>query len=245
MHCKQIENYLRPLHEGYLSSSLAAEVYEHAENCQNCKRKLELKPKIKSALIEHYMQINPSLKLKDKIRKLTAKQSIVIKFKPAIMAACLILLLGLGIFFEKSLLQLPKIHELHSLSNFHLLSNNIEDLGNHINISINKSHLTHFAEAGFTPHGALKIKKSFNRNIGVIALKNQDGHKVSICFLPKSYNLPYQTSSEVKSTSVKHGNSDSHQFIYWKGNKSTIALISSDLTHDELINLAFNLIGEV
>ena len=39
--------------------------------------------------------------------------------------------------------------------------------------------------------------------------------------------------------------SNSNNFIFWQGDKNTIVLVSDDMSHEKLIDLAYDLIGEV
>lgn len=96
------------------------------------------------------------------------------------------------------------------------------------------------------PQGAIKISKSFKGDVKLISLKNQEGHNISLCFLPRSYNLPYHEKTQVKDTQIHHGKTDSNHFICWQGNQNTIVLVShNNMSHDELVNFAYHLIGEV
>ena len=245
MRCKDVENYRGLLYEGHISNEIIEAIYSHAEDCEPCKRKLEFEEKIKSKLIVHFDSVIPSLELRTRIKQFTSKEKIKIHIKPALTAACLIFLLGFGIFFEKAFLGLPKVHELHSINSFHILSDNIDDLEKHTMLGVNKAHLASFDQAGYIPHGALKVSTPLKGDVKLIALKNNTGNKVSICFLPRSYNLPYSTRTQVKDTHVHHGKSDTDQFIFWQGNKNTIVLVGDNMSHEELISLAYNLIGEV
>ncbi len=245
MNCSDTENYIYYKRIESLSEEKLAELYEHAEDCEKCNRKLALEPNIKSKLNEFYNSIFPSDEFKNRIKHSLYKQQTKLKFKTALIAASFIFLLGLGLVFQRTILSLPNIQELHSLSDFHIISNNIDDLSNHLDINFNKINLTHFNEAGYIPHGAIKVSKLFKKDIKLIALKNEKGNKVSLCFLPRSYHLPYHSMTEIKGIHVHHGKSNSYPFIFWQGNNNTIVLVSDNMSHEELINLAHNLIGEV
>ncbi len=244
MQCRDINNYIE-LIENTSNEKLLGEIYIHAQKCESCSKKLELEFKIKSKLIAHYNSINPSSKLKNKIKQPTNRQPFKIQLRPTLIAASLVILLGLGIFTQKTILGLPQIYELHNLTSFHILSTNIDDLTNHLGIVLNKVHLIQFDKAGYIPHGAIKLSKPFKRDIKLIAFKHENGNKISICFLPRSYNLPYHVRTQIKNTNVHHGKSNSDNFIFWQGDKNTIVLVGDNMSHEKLIDLAYNLIGEV
>lgn len=188
----------------------------------------------------------PSNELIDKIDSLTATQR-KWKLKPTLIAASLVFLLGFGMFISgKNTFGLSGLSALHNLNNFSITSNNINDLANHVGININPSHLTNFNNQGYIPHGAIKTSNHYKGDIKLVALKNNTGKKVSICYLPRSYNLPYHEKTQIKNVDIHHGEFNSQHFIFWQGNKNTIVFISpGDLPHDELINLAYNFIGDV
>ena len=245
MRCKDVENYIGLLHEDRVNEEIIEAIYSHAEDCEQCKVKLALEDRIKFKLTSYFESVNLSPELIKRIKRFAYPQKAETQIKSVLIAACLIFLIGLGVFFDKTSLGLTKVQELHNTNNFHILSNDIADLAKHTMLGVNKTHLTGFNQAGYAPHGALKVLTPLKGDVKLIALKNNTGNKVSICFLPRSYNLPYHTKTQIKDTHVHHGKSDLDQFIFWQGNNNTIVLVGDDMSHEELIVLAYNLIGEV
>lgn len=250
MDCKDAEKLINKL----LSSSSSEKGFndneillleEHTKNCSSCASKWNLDSAITKKLVEQFDSINPSDILKAKIDKKINKSKNFAS-KKTLIAACLVIFLGLGLFIERAILKPPDIYELHNLDNFNVVSNDIEHLSNYAGIQLNKDHLRHFDTKGYMLHGISIVSSPFTEDIKLVALKAKDGHRISICFLPRSYKLTYHTKGKVKDTHIYHGNINSHHFIFWKGNTHKIVLVSrNNMSHDELTELAYPFIGEI
>ena len=246
MNCRNAELYMDALLDNELQVKDSIEVVDHLENCKACKAKWELNEETRSKL-KHFVN---SIKASDEFRKtisskLENKGKLVYPFKSSALAASMIFLIGLGIFYNYNIVKIPNLVELHNKTNFQLVSNDIGILSEHVGISLKKSHLSSFEEAMFKPHAAAIIAKSFNKKIGLIALKNDRGEKVSLCFLPENYYLPKCHKIEINGITFKCGKGQNCEFAYWKQNGKTIALVSDALTSEEMIDLATPLLKEV
>ena len=97
MNCKKAEIYMDALLDDELKVSESIDIVEHIEICSECRAKWELNEETRSKL-KHFIgsiKASPSLKLNIK-KSLFLKNSKVIRFKPKLIAACMIVLLGLG-----------------------------------------------------------------------------------------------------------------------------------------------------
>ncbi len=250
MDCKTVEKTIsslllsRPLID-LISDSFSVELYEHIESCNSCNRKHALNKRLLMKMNSHYKNIKASVKLKNKIwseiKKETSK--VYLWVKPTALVACAVLIIGIGIFAQKTFLELPTIYEAHHIVNYHLFSTDIEELIEHTGLDLKKQHFSNFEKAAFIPHGASKIQKPLNKTLGTIALKNDKGQKLTLCFYPENHKFSHRGVTNVDGTKVYHGNTGSQNFAYWFTDEMTIVLISDNLLPQEMIDLATPLIN--
>ncbi len=245
MKCARVELYISAMLDNELSLKDSIEAIEHIERCSACKAKWELNEETRAKLQYYISFVDVSNNLQHKINKTLGLSKQQYYFKPLIIAACTILILGLGLFVNDVFIQIPHLYKIHNNIDFQLISNDIELLSNHAGANLQKQHLSNFELAMFTPHGAVNFKRPFNKNYGLIALKNDKGQRISLCFLPKDYKSTLQSNKhEINGITVHHGQDKNYHFAYWQQNDKTIALISDSLTPVEMINLAGPLIYE-
>ena len=243
MKCATAELYMSAMLDNELSLKDGIEAIEHIENCSTCKIKWDLNEETRAKLQYYIGFVDISDNLKHKINKTLRLPKQQYYFKPMIIAACTVLILGFGLFVNDAFVQIPHLHRIHNNINFQLISNDIELLSNHIGVNLKKQHLSGFELAMFTPHGAVKFKRPFNKNYGLIALKNNKGQRISLCFLPKDYKSAIQSNkNEINGVTIHHGKDKNQNFAYWQQNDKTIALVSDSLTPMEMISLAGPLI---
>ncbi len=248
MNCKTAEIYINALFDDELSVKDSLGIIEHIENCGVCKTRWQLNEEARSKLKHFIGYISASENLRSKIYKSFSnknKQRQPFYVKPILVTASVIFLLGLSLFFNNTYLAIPNLHTLHTTSTIQLISSDIEFLSRHLGINLKKEYFIAFEGAMLKPHGAIKLSRPFNRNIGLIALKNDKGQKVSLCFLPKDYHIVKSDKTEINGTVFHHGTKQNYNFAYWKQNERTIALISDSLTYMEMIDLAMPLVNKV
>ena len=242
MNCKTAEIYMDALIDNELSVRECLEITEHIESCKDCKAKWELSESIKSKL-KHYTE---SLKVPRELAKSIYNKYIsepqIINFKQVLVAASVAFLLGLGLF---QYIKEPKLMELHNKTKPEIATNDVGLLSKHININIQKKKLVQFEKANFQIQGGTRIAKPFNKEISLIALKNDKGQKISLCFLPGSYKMSGCHKIEMNGMTFYCGKGENCSFAYWKQNGKTIALVSESLTDVEMIKMAMPLFGEV
>ena len=245
MNCKNTELYMDALLDNELSVKDNLEVLSHIETCSTCKEKWDLNEETRTELKMFIGSIKAPVNLKEKIFKKISYKNNRPYFRPAFVSASIMLVISLSLLFNYAYFQTPKLYELHNIVNYQLISEDIDLLSRHIGVDLNKGHLSAFEKAMFTPHAAINITRPFNKKIRLISLKNDKGQKVSLCFLPKGYNISSFDKTQVKGITVHHGSKNSFNFAYWNNNDMNIALISQDLNSMEMIDLATPLINEV
>ncbi|GEM_PF-2538183 len=250
MDCKTANEHLKSLtfnvhFNPEVEENFYPELNEHIEQCTNCSSKWLLDKKIIGKLEKYYDEITASDSLKKKIQKsVGCETSKLYWIRTTAIAVSFVLVLGLGLIADRKLLRLPHAYEIHNVSNYNLLSNDIEDLLQYIKSPLSKNQFSKFEKAAFIPHGSLKINKLINKKISTIALKNDKGQKLTLCFYPGNYKLVHKDSVQVNGIKVYHGSTNNYNFAYWPTNGMTIVLISDSLLSDEMIDLATPLITD-
>lgn len=245
MDCKNAELYMDALLDDELSVKDNLKVLSHIEACNSCRKKWDLNAETRTELKMYIGSIKaPKHLMKEVINKINVKKK-SFYLRPAFVSACMAFVLSFGIFFNYTCLQFPQLHELHNIVDYQLISNDIELLSKHIGISLSKEHLIAFEEGMFSPHGAVNINRPFNKDIKMITLKNDKGHKISLCFLPKEYKVSGLDKKVIKGITVHHGRKNDFHFAYWENKAMGIALVSQDISSSEMIDFATPLINEV
>ncbi len=245
MNCKNTELYMDALLDNELSVKDNLEVLSHIESCSTCKEKWNLNEETRTELKMFIGSIKAPENLKEEIFKKISYKNKSFYFRPAFASISIMFVISLCFFFNYTYFQIPKLYELHSIVDYQLISNDINLLSKHLDIDLKKEHFSAFEKAMFTPHAAINISCPFNKNIRLISLKNDKGQKISLCFLPKGYNISSLDKTQVKGIIVHHGSKSNFHFAYWKNDDMNIALISQDLSSMEMIDLAMPLINEV
>ena len=245
MNCKVAELYMSAMLDNQLSVKDGIEIIEHIENCRHCKLKWDLNGKTRARLKHHLGFIGASNNLKQKVHKVIWGEKGVFYLKSTLLAASCVFLLGLGLLVNDALIQTPHLHKLHNNVDFQLVSDDLDLLSNHLGVSLNKKLVTYFEDAMFKPHGAIKLTRPFNKNISLIALKNDKGQKISLCFLPKDYKVSNSNKTKINGITFHHGKEKNYNFAYWQQNEKTIALVSDNLSGIEMIDLAKPLMYEI
>lgn len=242
MDCTKAELYMDVLLNSELPVQDNLEVVDHIESCNPCKTKYELSEETRSK-IKHYIgSIKASEKLRKKIHKnLNKEQNKVTYLKPLLLAASVAFLIGIGIFFNQPSGGMPTLNELHHQTNIKFVSSDVNLLSDHIKVDIKKLHLANFEAAKYKIIGATKIKRLFKKDINLIALENNTGDKISICFLPENFNETGCHELKIGNYTFLCGYGENCQFAYWKNPGKTIAVVSNDLSHEEMIKLAMPL----
>lgn len=246
MNCNTTELYMNTLLDNKLSVKDSLEVVEHIESCSSCKSKWELNEESRSKFKHFINLIKASPEFRKRISKSiykikTKKEEKVVYVKPILIAASIAFLLGLGLMLNPSFTKMPTLGELHNKTSIQLATNDIKLISNHINVKLQNKHLSYLELVDFKIEGAAKIKKPFIKNIGVISLKNNNGQKVSICFLPKNYQVPMCKKVELNGIIFNCGESQNCHFAYWRDKENTIALVSDSFTPEEIIYFALPL----
>jgi len=246
MNCKKAEIYMDALLDDELEVSESIDIVEHIEICSECRAKWELNEETRSKLKHFIGSIKASQNLKQNIRKnLFLKNSNVIKFRPSLIAACMIILLGLGFIYNESSSKVPPLNELHNNCNIEVISNNIEVLSNHIGVNLKDNQFSTLEKNDFRFQGASRVGSPFIKRGSIISLKNSQGNKISICFLPENYQMP-ECHKTLKNGIVFHcGYKEDCNYTYWKQNGKTIALVSNNFPPDQLIDMAESLTDEI
>ena len=160
------------------------------------------------------------------------------------LAASIAFLIGIGLFTQPLLIKNPTLPQLHSKNYTQVISNDITAISKNLGIGLKKENLVAFEKANFKPNSAAKIQKLFKKDISLIAMKNDKGQKVSLCFLPENFNIPKCHSVERNGFTFNCGKGDDCEFTYWKQEGKIIALVSDSLTSDELIPLALPIVRQ-
>ncbi len=248
MDCKTVNEYLKSLtfnvkFNSEVEENFYLELNEHIEQCTNCSSKWLLNKKIIGKLEKHYDVIMPSDLLKKKIQKSIGYETFKLYgIKTIAITASFVLLIGVGILTDREFVRLPHAYKIHNVSNYNLLSNNIEDLLQYIEAPLSKHQFTKFEKATFIPHGSLKINKLINKRVSTIALKNDKGQKLTLCFYPGDYKLAHKDIVQINGINVYHGSTNSYNFAYWPSKGMTVVVISDSLLPSEMIDLATPLI---
>lgn len=244
MNCKKADIYIDALLDNELELKDSIEVVEHLENCSDCKSKWELNEETRSKLKHFIGSIKASNVLKNKIKnKLNNNSPSLVRFKPNLIAASIIFLLGLGLFFNETFSSVPPLDELHNNQEIQKVSYNIDEVSNHTGIKLNKSFFSGFKE--YSLEGSSKIKKSLTKEATIVYLNNIKGDKISICFLPENYEMPECHSMQKNGVLFHCGNKGNCNYAYWKQNKKTIAVVANTLTSDEIIEMSVPLTEEI
>lgn len=245
MNCKTAEIYLDALMDNELSVGENLEIIDHIDSCIDCRAKWELSEEIKSKLV-HYVN---SLKAPSSLRASIYRKYGVSKspqhLKQALLAASIAFLIGLGLFTGSSYLKIPALNVLHETTKLQLATNDISMLRDKYKINLTKHNLIKFKNAGFKVEGGAQIVKPFNRNINLVALKNDKGQKVSICLLPGNYAMPGCHKMEINGMTFFCGKNKDCHFAYWKQGGRTIALVGNDIESKDMIQLAMPIIKGV
>lgn len=246
MNCKSAELYMNALLDNELPVKDSLEIIAHIESCQSCKEKWELNEETRAKLKHFVSSIKASPDFRKKILSSFGNESNnkVFYLKPLLLAASIAFLIGLGLFSNSPLSKSPTLDTLHNNTNIQLVTNDIDQVSSHINIPLNSEKLSAFKEAKFNLEGAAKLKESFNRDIGLVAFKNDEGQKISLCFLPDNYNISMCHEIEMNGVVFHCGKGENCQFAYWKQDGKTIALVSNNFTAEEMIYLAVPYIKE-
>lgn len=220
-----------------VDEKLYLEFNNHLDNCSNCNKKWRLDKKLVGQISEKYNSISASDLLLQRINQ-SIENEIVKSFNKKLnfIVACFVFLIGFGIA-DKVFLSLPNALEVHRLTDYHLVSNEVDDLLGHIGYPIERHHFNVFENADFRPHAASKFEK-FYKKASSIALKNTKGQKLTLCFYPKNYKLPHNDIVHVDGMQIYHGSTSTHNFAYWGKNNMTLVLISDSLLPHELVELA-------
>ena len=244
MNCKKVELYMNALFDNELPTKDSLEIVDHIENCQECQTSWDLNRETKVKFVHFVDSIDVPKDIVAGINQRIYPQKNIFLFKPAfimaaipaILAAVFVFVLNTGEFSTQS-----EVHKIHSNSSHQLISNDINQISKYLGINLKNSHFIAFDMAAFKIHGATHVPL---RNINVVAFKNDKGHKVSLCFLPKDFKILNHSLNSVNGLSYKTGKHKESNIAYFNHNERTIALISNDLTHEEMINLALPLIEE-
>ncbi len=245
MNCKNIEIYLDALMDNELSVEKSLEIIDHIDSCKDCKTKWELSEGIKSKLIHYTNSQRPPSELTSLIYKKYEVNRTPRYLKQTLLAASIAFLIGLGLFAGSLYMRVPALSELHEKTKLQLVTNDVGVLSDKFQLNLNKQKLVKFENASFHVQGATQIAKPFNKKLSLIALKNDKGQKVSICFLPGNYEVPGCHKMEMNGLTVFCGGKKNCHYAYWRQGGQTIALVGDGITSEEMIQLAMPIIQEV
>lgn len=244
MDCKKTELYINSLLDNELEEKDNIDLIEHLKICSECKSKWDLNEEVKSKLKYFIGSIKASDSLKKSIRsKLIHNETKLIKFKPNLIAASIVFLLGLGLFFNETFSNVPPLDELHN--NIKITKGSYNEISNQTGIKLNDSFFSSFKEQQYSIEGIGKVKKSFTKEANIVYLRNNKGEKISICFLPENYEMPECHSMNKNGIIFHCGNKGNCNYAYWKQNKRTIAVVANSFTSDEIIEMAEPLTKEI
>lgn len=228
-----------------LSVEKSLEIIDHIDSCKDCKAKWELSEGIKSKLIHYTNLLKVPSGLKTSIYKKYEINRTPQYVKQSLLAASIVFLLGLGLLTPFYFAKQPTLMELHDKTKLQLVTNDIGTVSNKFKINLNKQKLAKFENARFQVEGGAQIVKPFNRDINLVALKNDKGQKISICFLPSNYEVPGCHKMNMNGITVFCGKHNNCHFAYWKQGGGTIALVGDGITPKEMVQLAMPIIQEV
>lgn len=249
INCKNAELYMDVLLDDEMPLKDSIEIVQHIENCRYCNEKWVLNEETRAKLKHYIGSIKAPIGLKEKVFKQFENQSKSFYFKPALITVSLSFFLSFTLFFN-FVYSDPSLFSLHNKNYYQFISNDIELLSKHAGVSLNKLHLIGFENANFKPHSAAQINKPFiNKKISLIAFKNDQGQKISLCFLPKDHKIgnihKTDKKTEIDGIVFHHGTRKDYHFAYWKRSGNTIALVSDSLTGVEMIKLAMPLAKDI
>lgn len=246
MDCKKAELYIDSLLINELDEKDNIDLIEHLETCHNCKTKWELNEDIKLNFKHFISSIKTPDSLKKNIRnKIINQEQKFIKLKPSLIAASIIFLLGLGLFFNETFSSVPPLDELHNNIKIKKGSYSTYEISNKTGIKINNSFLSNLKEKEYFVEGIGKVKKSFTKEANIVYLRNNKGERVSICFLPENYEMPKCHSINKNGTLFHCGNKGNCHYAYWKQHKKTIAVVANSFSSDEIIEMSVPLTEEI
>lgn len=246
MDCKKTELYIDSLLDNELEEKDNIDLIEHLENCSECKAKWELNEETKSKLKYVISSIKTSDSFRKQIRsKLIYNEPKFIQFKPNLIAASIIFLLGLGLFFNETFSSVPPLDELHNNIEIKKGDYSIVEISSQAGVKLNDSFFSSFKEKEYSIEGISKVKKSFTKEANIVYLRNNKGEKISICFLPKNYEMPECHSTNKNGITFHCGNKGNCNYVYWKQSKKTIAVVANTFTSDEIIEMAVPLAKEI
>ena len=243
MNCNSAELYMNALLDDELPVKDSLEVVDHIESCKSCKTKWELNEETRSKL-KHFIG---SIKATDNFRKMisnrimgNAKKISIVYLKPALIAASIAFLIGLGIL-NPYLAKMPTLHELHGKTNLQLTTSDIVLISEKFNLNLKQAQLQNLELASYKPQGATKIKKMFNRDVSIVSFKNNKGEKISLCILPENYKVSMCHQLEKNGVLFFCGYQQDCHYAYWKKGGKTVAFVSNSLSPEEMIDLALPL----
>lgn len=243
MDCNLANEYINSFifTDGSIDEKLYIDFNDHLSHCSSCNEKWGLDQNLIQQISDKYNSVEASDLLIQKINQ-SIENEVVKSFnkKLNIITACFIFLIGFGLT-DKIFLNLPNALEVHRLTDYHIVSNEIDDLLEHIGSPIEKNHFNVFEKADFKPHAASKFDKLYKK-ASSIALKNTKGQKLTLCFYPKNYKLPHNDIVHIDGMKIFHGSTNTHNFAYWEKSNMTLVLISDSLLPHELVQLAGPLI---
>jgi len=245
MNCKNIEIYLDALMDNELSVEKSLEIIDHVDSCKDCKAKWELSEGIKSKLVHYTNSLKVPSDLKTTIYKKYGINKTPLYVKQSLIAASIMFLIGLGLLTSFYPLKQPTLMELHEKTKLQLITNDVGRVSNKFKINLKKQQLVKFENAGFEIQGATQIVKPFNKDINLVALKNNKGEKISICFLSGNYEMAGCQRVEMNGMTFFCGKNKDCHFAYWKQGGGTIALVGDGITSHEMLQLAMPIIQEV
>ncbi len=238
MNCRAAELYMEALLGNELAINESVEIVDHIENCRSCKEKWELNEETRSRLKHYLSSIKAPESFRNHIKNTIIGNNNLTLIKPMLIAASIIFLIGLGISFNPLRTKIPTLTELHNNANVQLATNDTTLLSKHIGIHFSESYFSGFEKAHFKPHGATKFNRPLNQSISILAMKNDLGDKISICYLPENFKTEICHTREINGTTVFCGRNSNCEFAYWKEKGKTIALVSDTITSEEMISLA-------
>lgn len=245
MNCKSAELYMTALLDNELSVKDSIEIIEHLDSCKSCKSKWELNEETRSRLKHFFSLFKASANLRARVLNQAGSGKKNLYQKPIFKAASIAFLIGLGIlisngiFFSNMILTgSPSLVELQNKKTIGIAFLD--------SASISKKQLSAFKEANFK---LTESKKMFNipkrQSLTLLSLENTNKEKVSIFFLPANYKLPECHVVEKNGYTFHCGKEGNYNFAYWYQQGKTIALVSKNLSSEDMIDLALPIANEV
>jgi len=241
MDCAKAELYMTAMIDNELPVKDSLEIIEHMELCRECNNKWEPSEETRSKLKHYTGLITASESLKKKIFSNLNDDRKIIYLKPALLAASIAFLLGIGMLVA-NLFSLPTLAQLHHDMPIQLVSNDVKKLSKHINVSLHKDKLVQFENASYKLQGASKIGGLFKQDISLVSFSNDKGSTISLCFLPDDYRINNCHTIKAKGQEFKCGKLGNCHFTYWKQNGKTLAVVSDVLTSEEMIDFALPMV---